>query len=400
MAANSARKLARLSEPLKAAWGVRNGGLLSRMPALVNRSPSLGVDRQGRLGGVPLNFSQQWRSYSGEKPITVTLFPGDGIGPEIAASVKEIFKAASVPVEWEEHYIGTEVDERTGSFLTWESMESVRRNGIGLKGPMTTPIGKGFKSLNLTLRKELGLYANVRPCLSIPGYKTRYDNVDLVTIRENTEGEYSGLEHQVVKGVVESLKIITRQASMRVAEYAFQYARAHGRKRVSAIHKANIMKKTDGLFLQCCREVSEKYPDITYEEVIIDNCCMMLVKNPSLFDVLCMPNLYGDIISDLCAGLIGGLGLTPSGNIGDNGLALMEAVHGTAPDIAGRNIANPTALLLSSVMMLQHLGMNDKAEMIHSSILKTIEQGKYLTGDLGGKSGTSDYTKAVIDNLG
>ncbi|CAM6082625.1 unnamed protein product [Calypogeia fissa] len=401
MAANSARKLARLSEPLKAAWGVRNGGLLSRMPALVNRSPSsLGVDRQGRRGGVPLNFSEQWRSYSGESPITVTLFPGDGIGPEISASVKEIFKAASVPVEWEEHYIGTEVDERTGSFLTWESMESVRRNGIGLKGPMTTPIGKGFKSLNLTLRKELGLYANVRPCLSIPGYKTRYDNVDLVTIRENTEGEYSGLEHQVVKGVVESLKIITRQASMRVAEYAFQYARAHGRKRVSAIHKANIMKKTDGLFLQCCREVSEKYPDITYEEVIIDNCCMMLVKNPSLFDVLCMPNLYGDIISDLCAGLIGGLGLTPSGNIGDNGLALMEAVHGTAPDIAGRNIANPTALLLSSVMMLQHLGMNDKAEMIHSSILKTIEQGKYLTGDLGGKSGTSDYTKAVIENLG
>ncbi|KAH9548746.1 hypothetical protein CY35_11G104100 [Sphagnum magellanicum] len=341
------------------------------------------------------------RSFSSEprKTITATLFPGDGIGPEIATSVKEVFKAADVPIEWEEHYIDTKVDPRTGSFLTWESMESVRRNGIGLKGPMTTPIGKGHKSLNLTLRKELGLYANVRPCLSIPGYRTRYDGVDLVTIRENTEGEYSGLEHQVVSGVVESLKIITRQASKRVAEYAFHYAQQHGRKRVSAIHKANIMKKTDGLFLQCCREVAELYPDIVYEEVIIDNCCMMLVKNPALFDVLVMPNLYGDIISDLCAGLIGGLGLTPSGNIGENGLALMEAVHGTAPDIAGKNMANPTALLLSSVMMLQHLGLNEPAEQIHSSILKTIAEGKWRTGDLGGTATTTEYTKALIDNL-
>lgn len=331
--------------------------------------------------------------------VRATLFPGDGIGPEIAASVKEIFKAADVPIEWEEHYVGTTVDPRTGSFVTYESMESVRRNGIGLKGPMTTPIGKGHKSLNLALRKELGLYANVRPCLSIPGYKTRYDDVNLVTIRENTEGEYSGLEHQVVRGVVESLKIITRQASLRVAEYAFHYAKANGRQRVSAIHKANIMKKTDGLFLQCCREVAEKYPDVVYEEVIIDNCCMMLVKNPTLFDVLVMPNLYGDIISDLCAGLIGGLGLTPSCNIGDKGLALAEAVHGTAPDIAGKNMANPTALLLSSVMMLRHLGMTDKADRIHHAITKTIEEGKYLTGDLGGKSSTTDYTKAVCDNL-
>ncbi|KAJ7545659.1 hypothetical protein O6H91_08G004900 [Diphasiastrum complanatum] len=204
---------------------------------------------------------------------------------------------------------------------------------------------------------------------------------------------------EVVRGVVESLKIITRQASSRVAEYAFHYAEVHGRKRVSAIHKANIMKKTDGLFLQCCREVAENYPNIVYEEVIIDNCCMMLVKNPALFDVLVMPNLYGDIISDLCAGLIGGLGLTPSGNIGDNGLALMEAVHGTAPDIAGKNMANPTALLLSSVMMLKHLGLNDQAESIHKAILKTIEEGKYLTGDIGGSAGTSEYTKAVCENL-
>ncbi|KAG0603797.1 hypothetical protein M758_10G121200 [Ceratodon purpureus] len=219
-------------------------------------------------------FRRGFASHGGS--IKATLFPGDGIGPEIAESVKQIFDAVQVQVEWDIHFVGKTVDPKTGSFITWDSMESVRQCGIGLKGPMATPIGKGHKSLNLTLRKELGLYANVRPCLSIPGYKTRYDNVDLVTIRENTEGEYSGLEHQVVKGVVESLKIITRTASKRVAEYAFHYAKLHGRKRVSAIHKANIMKKTDGLFLQCCREVAEKYPDLVYEEVIIDNCCMMV----------------------------------------------------------------------------------------------------------------------------
>ncbi|GAU40814.1 hypothetical protein TSUD_397980 [Trifolium subterraneum] len=225
--------------------------------------------------------------------------------PRNVIARSKIFQAAEAPIEWEEHYVGTEVDPRTQSFLTWESLESVRRNRVGLKGPMTTPIGKGHRSLNLTLRKELNLYANVRPCYSLSGYKTRYDNVDLITIHENTEGEYSGLEHLVVRGVVESIKIITRQASISVAEYAFHYAKEHGRKRVSAIHKANIMQKTDDLFLKCCREVAEKYPEITYEEVVIDNCCMMLVKNPALFDVLVMPNLYGDIISDLCAGLIG-----------------------------------------------------------------------------------------------
>ncbi|RWR76857.1 isocitrate dehydrogenase NAD catalytic subunit 5, mitochondrial-like protein [Cinnamomum micranthum f. kanehirae] len=331
--------------------------------------------------------------------IRATLFPGDGIGPEIAESVKQVFNAAEVPIEWEEHYVGDKVDPRTESFLTWESLESVRRNGVGLKGPMATPIGKGHRSLNLTLRKELGLYANVRPCYSLPGYKTRYDDVNLVTIRENTEGEYSGLEHQVVRGVVESLKIITRQASLRVAEYAFHYAKAHGRQKVSAIHKANIMRKTDGLFLKCCREVAEKYPEIYYEEVIIDNCCMMLVKNPTLFDVLVMPNLYGDIISDLCAGLIGGLGLTPSCNIGEGGIALAEAVHGSAPDIAGKNLANPTALLLSAVTMLRHLELHDKADRIHNAILKTIAEGKYRTGDLGGTSTTTEFTKAVCDNL-
>ncbi|GMN34119.1 hypothetical protein TIFTF001_042008 [Ficus carica] len=370
-------------------------------------------------------------------PIRATLFPGDGIGPEIAESVKQVFREAEVPIEWEEHYVGDQIDPRTQSFLTWESLESVRQNKVGLKGPMATPIGKGHRSLNLTLRKELNLYANVRPCYSLPGYKTRYDDVNLITIRENTEGEYSGLEHQVVRGVVESLKIITRQASLRVAEYAFHYAKAHGRERVSVIHKANIMQKTDGLFLKCCREVAEKYPEIKYEEAVIDNCCMMLVKNPALFDVLVMPNLYGDIISDLCAGLIGGLGLTPSLNIGEGGIALAEAVHGSAPDIAGKdltskltpvvletlarewdrtltvmgaglvflltrpmeNLANPTALLLSSVSMLRHLELHDKAEQIQNAILNTIAEGKYRTADLGGKSSTTDFTKAICDHL-
>ncbi|XP_051132234.1 3-isopropylmalate dehydrogenase, chloroplastic-like [Andrographis paniculata] len=331
--------------------------------------------------------------------IRATLFPGDGIGPEIAESVKQVFKVAEVPIEWEEHYVGKEVDPRTQSFLTWESLESVRRNKVGLKGPMATPIGKGHRSLNLTLRKELNLYANVRPCYSLPGYKTKYDDVDLITIRENTEGEYSGLEHQVVRGVVESVKIITHLASLRVAEYAFHYAKAHGRERVTAVHKANIMQKTDGLFLKCCREVAEKYPEIKYEEEVIDNCCMALVKDPSTFDVLVMPNLYGDIISDLCAGLIGGLGLTPSCNIGEGGIALAEAVHGSAPDIAGKNLANPTALLLSGVSMLHHLNLHEKADQIHDAILKTIAEGKFRTGDLGGKSTTTDFTNAICNHL-
>ncbi|KAL0347194.1 UNVERIFIED_CONTAM: Isocitrate dehydrogenase [NAD] catalytic subunit, mitochondrial [Sesamum calycinum] len=358
---------------------------------------------------------------SGSDLIRATLFPGDGIGPEIAESVKQgtfpekflceeisysnvemlldssqnkVFRAADVPIEWEEHFVGKEVDPRTQSFLTWESLESVRRNKVGLKGPMATPIGKGHRSLNLTLRKELNLYANVRPCYSLPGYKTKYDDVDLITIRENTEGEYSGLEHQVVRGVVESLKIITRQASLRVAEYAFHYAKAMDEKEYLQYTKQISCRK-----LMCCREVAEKYPEIVYEEVVIDNCCMMLVKNPSLFDVLVMPNLYGDIISDLCAGLIGGLGLTPSCNIGEGGIALAEAVHGSAPDIAGKNLANPTALLLSSVSMLRHLDLHDKADRIQDAVLNTIAEGKYRTGDLGGKATTTDFTKAICDHL-
>ncbi|MQL90439.1 hypothetical protein Taro_023023 [Colocasia esculenta] len=365
-------------------------GRIAASSLLANASPAV-----SSAGGVFSPAPSRSFSLEAATPIRATLFPGDGIGPEIAESVKQVFNVAEVPIEWEEHFVGDKVDPRTNSILTWESLESVQRNRVGLKGPMATPIGKGHRSLNLTLRKELGLYANVRPCYSLPGYKTRYDDVDLVTIRENTEGEYSGLEHQVVRGVVESLKVITRQASLRVAEYAFHYAKANGRQKVSAIHKANIMRKTDGLFLKCCREVAEKYPEITYEEVIIDNCCMMLVKNPTVFDVLVMPNLYGDIISDLCAGLIGGLGLTPSCNIGEGGIALAEAVHGSAPDIAGKNLANPTALLLSSVMMLRHLNLNDKADRIHNAILNTIAEGKYRTVDLGGSASTTDFTKAV-----
>mmetsp|Transcript_25041 Transcript_25041/g.53693 ORF Transcript_25041/g.53693 Transcript_25041/m.53693 type:complete len:285 (-) Transcript_25041:91-945(-) len=283
--------------------------------------------------------------------------------------------------------------------VTRSSLDSLLKNQVGLKGPMMTPIGKGFRSLNLTLRKELSLYANIRPCFSIPGYKTLYDNVNLVTIRENTEGEYSGLEHEVVPGVVESLKVITEKASMRVAEYAFHYAVANKREKVTAVHKANIMKKADGLFLNCCRAVAEKYPQIKYEEKIIDNCCMQLVKDPSQFDVLVMPNLYGDIVSDLCAGLVGGLGLTPSLNVGDGGIALAEAVHGTAPDIAGRDLANPTALLLSSVMMLRHVELADHADRIERALLDTIAEGKHLTGDLGGKSTTTDFTNAVCSRI-
>ncbi|KAL4856081.1 Isocitrate dehydrogenase [NAD] catalytic subunit 6 [Chlorella vulgaris] len=358
---------------------------------------SLRAGQGANAGGLPELAARAFSS--GREPVTATLFPGDGVGPEISDRVVEIFEAAKVPINWDVQIVGKEVDPRTNSFISRENLDSVLKNRIGLKAPMATPIGKGFRSLNLTLRKELQLYANVRPCLSIPGYKTRYDNIDLVTIRENTEGEYSGLEHEVVPGVVESLKIITRVASTRVAEFAFEYARKHNRRKVTAVHKANIMKLADGLFIKCCREVSERYPEIEYEEMIVDNTCMQLVSRPSQFDVMCMPNLYGDIISDLCAGLIGGLGLTPSGNIGTNGLALMEAVHGTAPDIVGQNKANPTAMLLSGVMMLRHINLSKEADMIEKACLDTIAEGKYLTRDLGGKSGTTDFTKAIIGAL-
>ncbi|KDD76387.1 isocitrate/isopropylmalate dehydrogenase [Helicosporidium sp. ATCC 50920] len=329
-------------------------------------------------------------------PITATLFPGDGIGPEIAEAVKKVFTAAQAPIEWDEQIIGKTVDPETNSFVSRANLDSVLKNRIGLKGPMTTPVGKGHRSLNLTLRKELNLFANVRPCRNIPGAPSRYDNINLVTIRENTEGEYSGLEHMVVPGVVESLKVITYEASTRVARFAFDFAVKNNRDKVTVVHKANIMKLTDGLFLRCVRDVSKEYPQIELEEMIVDNTCMQLVMRPEQFQVMVMPNLYGDIISDLSAGLIGGLGLTASGNIGFDGLALMEAVHGTAPDLAGKDMANPTALLLSGVMMLRHLGLMDHARRIEDAVIDTIAERKHVTRDLLGKAGTSEFTKAII----
>lgn len=326
--------------------------------------------------------------------------PGDGIGPEIADSVVQVFKEAGVPVEWELRQIGTDhVKAGSKDLISPEALDSIRKNSVGLKGPFATPIGSGHRSLNLTLRKALNLYANVRPCKSIEGYPTLYSGVDLITVRENTEGEYSGLEHEVYPGVVENLKVITREASTRVSEYAFKYASNNKRKRVTAVHKANIMKMGDGLFLDCAREASEKYKDIKYDENQIDSVCMRLVQDPTQMDLMLMPNLYGDIVSDLCAGLIGGLGLTPSGNIGDKA-AVFESVHGTAPDIAGKNLANPTALLLSAVMMLRHLSLRTHAELIEKSIFRVIREGKVRTGDLGGSAKTTEFTAAVCRNLG
>merc|ERR1719187_3216460 len=329
---------------------------------------------------------------------TVTLIPGDGIGPEISAAVQKIFAAAKVPIKWEEVDV-TPVKGPDGIFgIPPAAIASVNRNGIGLKGPLMTPIGKGHRSLNLAIRKEFSLYANVRPCRSIEGYETLYKDVDVVTIRENTEGEYSGIEHEIVDGVVQSIKLITEQASRRVAEFAFEYARNNKRHKVTAVHKANIMRMSDGLFLRCCREAAEKNPDIRFEEKYLDTVCLTMVQDPSQYDVLVMPNLYGDILSDLCAGLIGGLGLTPSGNVGLGG-AIFEAVHGTAPDIAGRDLANPTALLLSSVMMLRYMDLYEHAAKIETACFQTIKEGKVITGDLGGSSRCSQFTEEIIRKL-
>lgn len=337
---------------------------------------------------------------SASQQFTVTLFPGDGIGPEISTAVQKIIAAAEVPIKWETHVIDI-AGARPGEDLVGkDALDSVRKNGYGLKGPMATPIGKGHRSLNLTLRKELGLYANVRPCVSMPGVKTLYDNVDVVTVRENTEGEYSGLEHTVYPGVVESLKLITREASMRVCEYAFEYAARNNRKTVTAVHKASVMKLSDGLFLECAQEVADRYKDsgIAFQTLLIDNAASFLVSNPALLDVMVMPNLYGDIISDLCAGLIGGLGLTPSGNMGTNCM-LAEAVHGTAPDIAGLNKANPTALLMSALMMLRHMGLQDKANLIERSVHAVLREGTVRTGDIGGTATTTEYTGAIMKKM-
>jgi len=330
---------------------------------------------------------------------TVTLIEGDGIGPEISQSVKDIYTAAGVPIKWE----SVDVTPRLMNGRTVipdEAIQSVMNNYVALKGPLATPIGKGHVSLNLTLRRTFNLFANLRPCKSIAGYKTPYDNVDTVLIRENTEGEYSGIEHVVVDGVVQSIKLITREACERVIRFAFQHAREIGRKKVRAVHKATIMKMSDGLFLSIAREIAKEYPDIEFDAELLDNTCLKMVTDPVPYNdkVLVMPNLYGDILSDMCAGLIGGLGLTPSGNIGDE-CSIFEAVHGSAPDIAGKGLANPTALLLSSIMMLRHMGLTDYAVRIESAIFKVLAEGKTITGDLGGKAKTHEYAEAVCKAL-
>jgi isocitrate dehydrogenase (NAD+) len=328
----------------------------------------------------------------------VTLIPGDGIGPEVSTAVLRIIDAVGVQIEWERFIVGGHAQDVSGSSLPDEVIESVRRNGIALKGPVATPIGSGFESVNVRLRKILDLYANLRPVRNLPGVESRFGNVDLVIVRENTEGLYSGLEHEVVPGVVESLKIMTDKACTRISMFAFEYAKKFGRKKVTAAHKANIMKKSDGLFLNCFRKIAVNYPTIEHDEKIVDNLCMQLVMNPYQFDMLLMENLYGDIVSDLAAGLVGGLGVVPSANLGEKA-ALFEAVHGTAPDIAGKNLANPTALLMSAVMMLRHMGELAAGDRIENALNTVLEKREKVTRDLGGKASTSEFTDAIIAAL-
>jgi isocitrate dehydrogenase (NAD+) len=329
---------------------------------------------------------------------TITLIPGDGIGPEIIAATVRIIEAAGVDIEWETHILGAQAQEKYGTTLPESTLESIRRNKVALKGPQMTPIGKGFTSVNVGLRKGLDLYANVRPIKALPNVPSRNPDLDLVVVRENTEDLYAGLEHVVVPGVVESIKIITEKASTRIAQYAFDYAVANGRKKVTAVHKANIMKLSDGLFLECFYNVAKNFPDIEADDKIIDNCCMQLVMRPEQFDILVMENLYGDIVSDLCAGLIGGLGLAPGANIGEQG-AVFEAVHGSAPDIAGQGIANPTAILISGLLMLRHLGEYDAADRAEKAMLEVFAEGKYITRDLGGTAKTNEFARAICEKL-
>jgi len=329
----------------------------------------------------------------------VTLIPGEGIGPEVAIATRRILEAAGVQIDWEE--IAGRRGESAGpeQRVNQEAIDSVRRNRVALKGPMATAIAGGAPSVNVALRKSLDLYANLRPVKNVPGVKSHFENVDLILVRENTEDLYSGLEHEVVPGVVESLKIITEKASTRIARFAFDYARRHGRKKIHAIHKANIMKLSDGLFLRSVRTVAAQFPEIQYKELIVDNACMQIVMDPLQFDMLLLPNLYGDVMSDLAAGLVGGLGVVPSANIGDD-CAMFEAVHGTAPDIAGKGLANPTALLMSAILMLDHLGERAAAERIEAALVKTYRDAKFTTKDVGGKANTEQFTNAVLESLG
>lgn len=328
----------------------------------------------------------------------ITLIPGDGIGPEITKATLEVVEATGLKVEWEIFEAGTSAIEKYKNPLPDEVINSIRRNGFCLKGPTTTPIAEGFRSINVALRKELDLFANVRPAKSLEGINSHYKNVDIVVIRENTEDLYCGVEHKIGDFAAESIKIITAKASTRIAKFAFEYAKREGRKKVTAVHKANIMKLTDGLFLECVRNVSKEYPDIIYEEIIVDNMCMQLVRNPEIYDVILCPNLYGDIISDLCAGLVGGLGVVPGANIGDN-LAVFEAVHGSAPDIAGKNIANPTALILSAAQMLKYIGESERGRKIEKALEIVIKEKLCLTPDLGGNATTEEFSIKVCDKI-
>ncbi len=328
----------------------------------------------------------------------ITLFEGDGIGPEITREVKRVLAALNIPITWDEHLIGARSFEKSQQLITEASKESIKKNKVALKGPVTTPIGKGFRSVNVELRKLFDLYSNVRPAISLPNTMSRYQNIDLVVVRENTEGLYMGIEHKIGDYAAESIKLVTRKGSERIIRYAFEHAVKHDRKRVTCVHKANILKLTDGLFLEIFNQIKDEYPNIEADDKIVDNICMQLVMYPENYDVLVMTNLYGDIISDLASGLIGGLGLLPGANISEE-FAVFEAVHGSAPDIAGQNIANPTALLLSAALMLDHLGETENAKKIRDSIKITLEKKQSLTRDLGGSGSTTEFTDAIISNL-
>ncbi len=328
----------------------------------------------------------------------VTLLPGDGIGPEIAESVLKVIDSAGVNIEWDRQDAGIVSLEKTGETVPKALLDSIRKNKIALKGPITTPVGKGFKSVNVTLRQKLDLYANLRPVRSIGGIPSRYQKVNLVIVRENTEDLYTGIEKEISPGVTQAIKVVTKKASCRIAEFAFKYAQKHNRKKITLVHKANIMKISDGMFLNSFREIAEKYPDIIADDMIVDALCMNLVLDPCKFDVLLLGNLFGDIVSDLAAGLVGGLGVVPGANIGDN-YAVYEAVHGTAPDIAGNNIANPTALIFSALLMLRRLGENEAADRIWKSVVVTLAIGAHLTGDMGGGDSTTEFTDELIREI-
>lgn len=329
----------------------------------------------------------------------ITLIPGDGIGPEVVQPTLAIIKAAGVKIDWESHLAGTEALKKHRTTIPQALLDSFNKTRVALKGPVTTPVGEGFSSVNVELRQTFELFANLRPIKNLPGVKARYQGVDLVIVRENTEGLYSGIEHEVVPGVMESLKIITEKASTRIAKFAFEYAKKNRRKKITAVHKANIMKLTDGLFLDCARKVAQKYPRTGFNDIIVDNACMQLVLDPLQFDVLLLENLYGDIVSDLAAGLVGGLGLVAGANLGEHH-ALFEPVHGSAPDIKGKGVANPSAMITAAVMLLRHIGEHAAAKRIDAALEKVLARGDPVTRDLGGKATTKQFTEAIVREVG